>query len=77
MEALFFGDFLLGLQKKVTRPPGRNPGALPARQTTPKSAAANKHEARSNERLHHLPAHAIFNRQPGDEMGANDPITPW
>jgi len=27
VRALFFGDFLLGQQKKVTRPPGRNPGA--------------------------------------------------
>jgi len=29
LEALFFGDFLLGQQKKVTRPPGRIPGAAP------------------------------------------------
>ncbi len=27
VQALFFGDFLLGHQKKVTRPPGRNPAA--------------------------------------------------
>jgi hypothetical protein len=27
VQALFFGDFLLGQQKKVTRPPGRNPAA--------------------------------------------------
>jgi hypothetical protein len=27
VRALFFGDFLPGQQKKVTRPPGRNPGA--------------------------------------------------
>jgi len=26
-QALFFGDFLLSQQKKVTRPPGRNPGS--------------------------------------------------
>jgi hypothetical protein len=26
-QRLFFGDFLLARQKKVTRPPGRNPGA--------------------------------------------------
>jgi len=26
VQALFFGDFLLSQQKKVTRPPGRNPG---------------------------------------------------
>jgi hypothetical protein len=25
VQALFFGDFLLGQQKKVTRPPGRDP----------------------------------------------------
>src|SRR5688572_17853405 len=25
IQALFFGDFLLGQQKKVTRPPGRDP----------------------------------------------------
>ncbi|MDO9314900.1 MAG: hypothetical protein Q7T97_10190, partial [Burkholderiaceae bacterium] len=25
VQALFFGDFLLCQQKKVTRPPGRNP----------------------------------------------------
>jgi hypothetical protein len=25
LKALFFGDFLLGHQKKVTRQPGRNP----------------------------------------------------
>jgi hypothetical protein len=27
-QALFFGDFLLGQQKKVTRQPGRLPGAV-------------------------------------------------
>ncbi|HSV71792.1 MAG TPA: hypothetical protein VLI72_16920 [Methylibium sp.] len=27
VQALFFGDFLLSQQKKVTRPPGRIPGA--------------------------------------------------
>jgi hypothetical protein len=25
IRAFFFGDFLLGQQKKVTRPPGRDP----------------------------------------------------
>jgi hypothetical protein len=34
-EALFFGDFLLGQQKKVTRLPGRNPGGLPPEASTP------------------------------------------
>ena len=34
-------------QKKVTRPPGRNPGALPARPTTPDGEAANQSETRS------------------------------
>jgi hypothetical protein len=28
VRALFFGDFLLGQQKKVTRTPGRTPGAV-------------------------------------------------
>jgi len=27
LQALFFGDFLLCQQKKVTRPPGRDPAA--------------------------------------------------
>jgi hypothetical protein len=31
-EAVFFGDFLLSQQKKVTRPPGRNPGMQAVRQ---------------------------------------------
>ncbi len=52
IQALFFGDFLLGLQKKVTRPPGRIPGALPARQTHPDGEAANQTKARSDERIH-------------------------
>jgi hypothetical protein len=30
VQRLFFGDFLLAPQKKVTRPPGRTPGNLPA-----------------------------------------------
>src|SRR5213595_921376 len=34
-KALFFGDFLLGHQKKVTRPPGRDPAAAPTRQKKP------------------------------------------
>src|SRR5205085_7538204 len=34
-KALFFGDFLLSQQKKVTRPPGRDPAAAPARQRNP------------------------------------------
>src|SRR6185295_480342 len=33
IEALFFGDFLLGQQKKVTRPPGRTPGKGLCQQT--------------------------------------------
>jgi hypothetical protein len=28
-EGLFFGHFFLASQKKVTRLPGRNPGAVP------------------------------------------------
>jgi hypothetical protein len=28
-KALFFGDFLLSQQKKVTRPPGRDPARYP------------------------------------------------
>ena len=47
IQALFFGDFLLGLQKKVTRPPGRIPGALPARPTHPDGEATNRGETRS------------------------------
>jgi len=35
IEALFFGDFLLSQQKKVTRPPGRTPGNSARRQPTP------------------------------------------
>jgi len=35
IEALFFGDFLLGQQKKVTRPPGRIPGKGLRQQTKP------------------------------------------
>src|SRR6185369_5662868 len=35
IEALFFGDFLLGQQKKVTRPPGRTPGNGLRQQTKP------------------------------------------
>jgi len=31
VEALCFGDFHLGQQMKVTRPPGRNPGAASQR----------------------------------------------
>ncbi len=53
MEALFFGDFLLGPQKKVTRLPGRNTGGLPARPPHPDGEAANQKEARSDERVHH------------------------
>jgi hypothetical protein len=53
LKALFFGDFLLGPQKKVTRPPGRIPGALPARQTTPDGAAENQRKARKDERVLH------------------------
>ena len=33
-QRLFFGDFLLARQKKVTRPPGRNPGADMQSQTS-------------------------------------------
>jgi hypothetical protein len=33
VQGLFFGDFLLAPQKKVTRPPGRNPGTtLPTKK---------------------------------------------
>jgi len=32
VQALFFGYFFMGQQKKVTRLPGRNPGAVPAMQ---------------------------------------------
>jgi hypothetical protein len=52
IQALFFGDFLLGPQKKVTRPPGRIPGALPARQTTPDGEAANQGKLGHDERVH-------------------------
>ena len=31
VQGLFFGDFLLAPQKKVTRPPGRTPGNAPSR----------------------------------------------
>jgi hypothetical protein len=39
IEALFFGDFLLGQQKKVTRPPGRDPARFHAVNKTKHSAA--------------------------------------
>jgi hypothetical protein len=38
VRALFFGDFLLGQQKKVTRPPGRIPGAAFPTATRPPQA---------------------------------------
>lgn len=38
VQALFFGDFLLCQQKKVTRLSGRNPDGLPARQSVPAKA---------------------------------------
>jgi hypothetical protein len=43
VQGLFFGDFLLAPQKKVTRPPGRTPGNAPSRhalrQSNPRKAA--------------------------------------
>jgi hypothetical protein len=42
VEALFFGDFLLSQQKKVTRPPGRNPGADIHKQPPAKNARHNQ-----------------------------------
>jgi hypothetical protein len=38
VQRLFFGDFLLAPQKKVTRPPGRNPGTALAFQATAPNA---------------------------------------
>ncbi len=37
VQGLFFGDFLLAPQKKVTRPPGRTPGNAPGRHALRKS----------------------------------------
>ena len=44
VRALFFGDFLLGQQKKVTRQPGRIPGGLSPRE--PPSRKARKSPTR-------------------------------
>jgi hypothetical protein len=38
IQALFFGDFLLGQQKKVTRHAGAEPGGLPRTANNPSSA---------------------------------------
>ncbi|WP_421881128.1 hypothetical protein [Methylibium sp.] len=40
--ALFFGDFLLSQQKKVTRPPGRIPGAVPRGTQACRQGAADR-----------------------------------
>jgi len=40
--ALFFGDFLLCQQKKVTRQPGRNPAGCSERQTPPARAESRR-----------------------------------
>ncbi len=37
VQGLFFGDFLLAPQKKVTRPPGRTPGNAPSTRALRKS----------------------------------------
>ena len=41
IQGLFFGDFLLALQKKVTRPPGRIPGAV---YRSPLTRIGTRHE---------------------------------
>jgi hypothetical protein len=50
IEALFFGDFLLGQQKKVTRPPGRNPARCHAvNKSKPNPARCRKANNRKKE----------------------------
>ena len=54
VQRLFFGDFLLAQQKKVTRPPGRTPGTV---HRTPK--------ARSKSHQPSQRAHGFFPFNPG------------
>ena len=52
-QRLFFGDFLLARQKKVTRPPGRNPGAgsQPERNLQRREAHAQHQEVMPASRM--------------------------
>ena len=50
VQRLFFGDFLLARQKKVTRPPGRTPGTVHRVQRLP--AKATEQPAYRVERLY-------------------------
>jgi hypothetical protein len=42
VQGLFFGDFLLALQKKVTPPPGGTPGTVPPNNRYPKQVHARE-----------------------------------
>jgi hypothetical protein len=46
VQGLFFGDFLLAPQKKVTRPPGRTPGNAAGSSTPRKSNPSSAKETR-------------------------------
>ena len=50
-EALCFGDFHLGLQMKVTRPPGRDPACFESNAATRKATAAPRPDRTALHRL--------------------------
>ena len=72
VQRLFFGDFLLAQQKKVTRPPGRTPGTTaPSRKDKPE---ANQTSNRRPAPRHLAPQ--LQNQQPAGNTDRRLPQAP-